>query len=194
MKYRCILADCPWKFRNAGTRLNPSYAGKQRKKAVYKPMPLEDIIGMGSFVKDLAEDDSFLLLWCPNALVIDGTADVVAKAWGFKAKQLIPWLKTSKAGKPRIAGGNYSRVCTEQLVLCRRGAAQVKRRDVPGIIIAARPRLHSGKPDASYEYIERLIEGPYIELFARRQYSKDWMVMGDQLEGKYQVTLGMKAA
>jgi N6-adenosine-specific RNA methylase IME4 len=41
------------------------------------------------------------------------------------------------------------------------------------------PRLeHSRKPDEAYERIERLAEGPYIELFARQQ-RPDWTLLGE---------------
>jgi N6-adenosine-specific RNA methylase IME4 len=88
-------------------------------------------------------------------------------------------VKVDAAGYPRIGGGHYTRVCTEQLLLCRRGTPAVRRKDVPGVIIAERQR-HSAKPPESYRLIERLCEGPYLELFARRRFSSRWTVWGDQ--------------
>jgi N6-adenosine-specific RNA methylase IME4 len=41
----------------------------------------------------------------------------------------------------------------------------------------ALPREHSRKPDEAYEGIERLVEGPYIELFARQQ-RRGWTSLG----------------
>jgi N6-adenosine-specific RNA methylase IME4 len=125
-------------------------------------------------------EDAFLFLWAPNSLVLDGSAQKVCEGWGFKPKQLITWVKTSKNGKPRLGGGHYTRVCTEQMILARRGKAKVRDRSVPGVIHAERTR-HSAKPDESYELIERLCEGPYLELYARRQYP-NWSAWGDQLE------------
>jgi N6-adenosine-specific RNA methylase IME4 len=46
--------------------------------------------------------------------------------------------------------------------------------DVPQLIIAAR-RRHSQKPDEVYGRLERLIAGPYVEIFAR-QHRANWDV------------------
>jgi N6-adenosine-specific RNA methylase IME4 len=142
-------------------------------------MSLQAILDMGREVRDVVRIDSFLFLWAPNALVVDGTASSVARAWGFVPKQLIPWVKTTADGRPRIGAGHFTRVCTEQLLLCRRGKATVRDRGVPGVVHAPRGE-HSAKPDASYELIERLASGPYLELFARRQFGPAWTCWGNE--------------
>jgi N6-adenosine-specific RNA methylase IME4 len=177
--FRALSADPPWLMRNRGTRLAPSYAGQQRKKRVYKVMKLADLIAMGPEVKRIAAKDSFLFLWSPGALVLDGTATLLARAWGFEPKQLLPWIKTTKDGRPRMGGGNYTRLCSEYVLLCRRGKA--KRLVANEIDVMHSPRMeHSAKPDCSYEKIERLVAGPYVELFARRRFSPKWTVFGNQ--------------
>ena len=176
--YPCILADPAWPFSDKGSRMTPSYSGNGRKRAHYKTMSLADIMAMP--VEKLASQDAHLWLWCPNALVLDGSATKVARAWGFEPKQLIPWLKTDSNGKPRLGGGHYTRVCTEQLVLAVRGKAPPLWRGEPGIIIAERSR-HSEKPIESYELIERISPAPRLELFARRRYGR-WSIWGNELE------------
>lgn len=47
-------------------------------------------------------------------------------------------------------------------------------------ILKTRKREHSRKPDELYDIIESCSPGPYLELFARGQHSKDWKVWGDQ--------------
>lgn len=174
-RFRVIAADPPWPFRDNGSRMSPDFAGH------YQVQTLEDICAMGSLVELLVEEDAFLFLWAPNVLVLEGTATRVARAWGFEPIQLIPWVKTDKSGRPRLGGGHYTRVVTEQLILCRRGRAKVERHDVPGVIMAPRS-AHSAKPDASYELIEKLCRGPYLELYARRRFSPKWSVWGNQVE------------
>jgi N6-adenosine-specific RNA methylase IME4 len=49
---------------------------------------------------------------------------------------------------------------------------------VPKLLIAP-PREHSRKPDETYARIERLLPGPYLELFAR-QSRPAWDGFGDQ--------------
>jgi N6-adenosine-specific RNA methylase IME4 len=51
---------------------------------------------------------------------------------------------------------------------------------VKRLVIAPR-REHSRKPDEIYDRIESLMEGPYLELFARRSRF-GWQSVGDQAE------------
>jgi N6-adenosine-specific RNA methylase IME4 len=181
-RYACILADPPWPARNRGTRMAPDYEGEQRASAWYDVQSVEDICRGGAWVQSIAADDAFLWLWAPNYVVLEGDATRVAEAYGFTPKQLIPWVKTDARAKPRLGGGNYTRVCTEQLLLCTRGRPKPLRRDVPGIVVAERSK-HSAKPDASYRLIEKLCAGPRIELYARRRFSAEWDAYGNQLAG-----------
>ena len=43
-----------------------------------------------------------------------------------------------------------------------------------------RPLEHSRKPDQMHEDLERLFDGPYLELFARRT-RPGWDVWGDEV-------------
>jgi N6-adenosine-specific RNA methylase IME4 len=182
--YRVVLADPPWKFRDQASRIAPSHAGTGRRDARYQQVPdNQRIKDMGDFVWELGAKDSFLFLWAPNAIVVDGTATEVCRLWGYEPKQLIPWVKTGKDGSPRLGGGHYTRVCTEQLILATRGRPRVMSRSIPGVILAPRT-AHSAKPDEAYELIERLALGPYIELFARRRWNERWAVLGNQIADK----------
>lgn len=174
-RFGAVLADPPWPFRDQGSRLSPSHSGH------YAVQSLVDIKAMGSLVRELVADDSFLFLWAPNSIVLEGIPQAIANAWGFVPKQMIPWIKIDSNGRPRLGAGHYTRVVSEMLLLCRRGRARVLRHDIPGVIHAARG-AHSVKPDASYELIETMVPGPYLELYARRQYNERWVVWGNQLE------------
>jgi N6-adenosine-specific RNA methylase IME4 len=183
MTFPVICADPPWKFNDRGSRMAPSHSGTGRAYKHYEVVGNDHLVGLTAYyVRQLAADDALLFLWCPNALVLDGSAALVSQAWGFAPKQLIPWIKMTKDGKrPRVGGGHYTRVASEMLVLVTRGKATslVRDRGVPGVILAPRA-AHSAKPDESYELIERLTAGPYLELYARRQFSPAWTVWGDQ--------------
>lgn len=181
---RVTVADPPWQFGDRGTRLAPDYSGPQRWDSRYQVMTLDDVLAMGDVVREpeITDGTSLLFLWSPNAFVVGGEAARVAAAWGYVPKQLIPWVKTDASGKPRLGGGHYTRVCTEQLLLCTRGrgaADLIRRRDIAGVIISPRT-AHSAKPDESYRMVEALADGPYLELFARRRWSPAWAVWGNQ--------------
>ena len=67
--FAAIAADPPWAFNDKGTRLAPSYKGKQRKdttKKHYNVLSLGDIADLP--VGDIAADDAYLFLWIPAAL------------------------------------------------------------------------------------------------------------------------------
>jgi N6-adenosine-specific RNA methylase IME4 len=49
---------------------------------------------------------------------------------------------------------------------------------VPQLLVAPR-REHSRKPDEQYERIERLVGGPYLEMFAR-QSRPGWSSWGNE--------------
>lgn len=186
--YRVILADPPWKFKDTGTRLAPEYEGRQRvSERPYNTMTLDEICAMRGWVRAIAEDDSFLFLWTPHALVLDGQALRVAREWGFEPKQEWVWVKLDKNGKPKFGGGHYARMATEALLLCRRGKARPLVRNENNVIMApagahmdAFGKRHSAKPDEAYRKIERVAAGPYLELFARRQWSESWDVWGNE--------------
>lgn len=69
------------------------------------------------------------------------------------------------------------------LILARRGraAALVRDRGIAGCLVGPpAERRHSSKPETQYELAEALVEGPYLELFARRA-RPGWDARGDQL-------------
>lgn len=178
--YRCIMADPPWSFDDRGNRAAPSYQGEARADARYRVTGLAELMSMGHWVQRVTAPDAFLWLWAPGAIVLDGQAARLAKAWGFTPVQLGEWIKTDAAGHTIAMGmGHYMRLSTEPFLLCRRGKAQPKVRNERNVIFAPRTK-HSAKPDEAYHKAERLCEGPYIEMFARRRWSDAWDVWGDE--------------
>lgn len=165
-RYRCIEADPAWAFRDQGSRIAPAHAGH------YQVMTLNAIIALGDLVRDLAATNAHLWLCAPNALVIDGTAALVARAWGFRPVQLATWCKD------RIGMGHWLRNSTEQVMLCVRGRLGPRCRNVP-THFTGRVTTHSTKPDELYEMIEAVSPGPRLEMFARRQ-RRGWASWGDQ--------------
>jgi N6-adenosine-specific RNA methylase IME4 len=163
-RYRTIVADPPWQFGSAATKADA------RKH--YDTMPLHDICGLP--VEALAEDDAHLWLWAVNGLMEE--AYRVVRAWGFFPVTLVTWCKK----QPGV--GHYLRNNTEHMILATRGRPLVP--DVkPLATWYVWPRSeHSTKPDASYDLIEAVSPGPYVELFSRRSRF-GWDAWGDQALG-----------
>lgn len=92
--------------------------------------------------------------------------------------------------------GQYGRGAHEGMLFCTRGrgmdpSVYTTHRDVPSAFLAPVPKKegtkkkhHSRKPDASYELIQRRSHGPYMEFFARREFSPEWSAWGAQAPGQ----------
>lgn len=168
-KFRTILADPPWDIQQKGTR------GAQRH---YPLMSLERIKAMP--VSDLAAADAHCWLWCTNATLRDGYD--VAEAWGFTVRSPLTWIKL------RLGLGAYLRNSTEHLLFATRGKAPVKFRSQPTWINAP-VQAHSHKPEEQFAVIERISDGPYLELFARRRPPSNapWSVWGNEVDSDIRI-------
>lgn len=170
-RFRCILADPPWRYRDRATR------GAAERH--YPTMSVEELCALP--VAALAEDDAHLWLWVTNQMLADGTAARVAQAWGFEPKTVVTWCKVVRGGHgPRLGVGHYLRNATEHMLFAVRGRLRPLRRDVPTWFLAPVGR-HSEKPEAAYAIIEAVSPGPRLELFARRRRN-GWAVWGNEVD------------
>ncbi len=162
--FRTILADPPWDVQQKG---------KLGAGSHYQLMTLDQIEAMP--IADLAAPDAHCWLWVTNATLRAGYD--VMEAWGFTPRSPLTWIK------PRIGLGQYLRNATEHLILGTRGHAPVNYRAQPTWMFAPLQE-HSHKPEEQYAVIERISDGPYLELFARRRppSSADWSVWGNEVE------------
>ncbi len=179
-KFKTILADPPWQFQNRTGKVAPEHKRLNR----YPTMKLEEIKALP--VAEVADENSHLYLWVPNALLIEGLS--VMEAWGFQYKTNIVWEKIRNDGGPDGRGvGFYFRNVTELLLFGVRGSHV--RTLAPGRsqvnLIRAKKREHSRKPDEMIELIERCSPGPYLELFARGQ-REGWTLWGNQANMLYE--------
>jgi N6-adenosine-specific RNA methylase IME4 len=163
-RFKTILADPPWDVQQKGAHGAQSH---------YKLMALDSIKAMP--IADMAEDNAHLWLWVTNATL--RAAYDVMETWGFTPRSPLTWIK------PRIGLGNYLRNATEHLILGTRGSAPVRFRAQPTWMFAPLQE-HSHKPEEQYAVIERISDGPYLELFARRRppSKADWSVWGNEVE------------
>jgi N6-adenosine-specific RNA methylase IME4 len=181
-KFGCILADPPWQFQNRTGKVAPEHKRLNR----YGTLTLGDIKALP--VADIADANSHLYLWVPNALLPEGIA--VMQAWGFQYKSNVVWHKIRKDGGPDGRGvGFYFRNVTELILFGVRG--KDVRTLAPGRsqvnFLATRKREHSRKPDEQYEIIESCSWGPFVELFARGG-RKNWATWGNQADESYRPT------
>jgi len=178
-KYKTILADPPWQFQNRTGKMAPEHKRLNR----YPTMKLEDIKNLP--VNEIADEQSHLYLWVPNALLPLGLE--VMKAWGFEYKSNIIWEKIRKDGYPDGRGvGFYFRNVTEILLFGIKGKNNrtLKQGRTQVNLIRSMKREHSRKPDEFISLIEGCSNPPFIELFARGE-RKDWTLWGNQANEEY---------
>jgi N6-adenosine-specific RNA methylase IME4 len=171
--YPVIVADPAWSF--------TTYSAKGEEKSPskhYKTMSIKDICDLP--VKEVAAKDAILFLWVYQPLLPQ--AFEVMNAWGFDYKSIgFVWRKLTKHGKEHMSTGYYTRAGMEMVLIARRGnPPRVLDRGVRQVF-SSPVREHSRKPDEVYDFIERLYDGPYLEMFARTGYRKDWTKVGDEV-------------
>jgi N6-adenosine-specific RNA methylase IME4 len=174
-KYGAIYADPPWSFRNWSARGTGRNAVSH-----YDCLDFHSLVSLP--IADLAADDCALFLWATDPLL--PRAFELIRAWGFEYKTIgFYWVKLNAA--PRhdadyFTGlGYWTRANPEQCLLATRGKPPRRAKDVRRLLVERR-REHSRKPDAARERIERLVDGPYLELFAR-ETKRGWDCWGDQV-------------
>jgi N6-adenosine-specific RNA methylase IME4 len=177
--YGVIYADAPLRFKTYDNATTVVARATQNKSATvhYHTMSTPEIMALP--VADLAAKDSVLLLWTSPPF-IEISLEIV-RTWGFKFKTFaFVWVKADPLvffAAPSMGMGYWTRSNAEFVLLATRGHPKRLHADVSQIVIERR-RQHSRKPDL-YDRIERLVAGPYVELFAR-QTRPGWDCWGDQ--------------
>lgn len=184
-----IYADPPWAFK--------TYSGdKIPQRALiphYQSMTLDDLKALD--VGSLAADDCMLFMYVLDSMIPEALE--LAKSWGFNkyVKVGFNWCK------PDMGMGYWSRNDTELCLMFSRGRPKRKDADVRQRIGAPAGK-HSEKPIDTYVKIEKLIEGPYLELFARegacaykaKGYREGWTAWGLEAPGIWNRMARLEAA
>ena len=189
--YGAILADPPWRFRTWDkAEAIPNTRGRHHGTFVsaavhYRTMAIEELCALP--VSELAADDCALFLWITWPNLIDAL-DLI-ELWGFKFKTCaFAWMKAQATQlemfqddiPDQMGMGYWTRANSEVCLLACRGKPKRLNADVRQAIIEPR-REHSRKPDCVHERIERLVAGPYVELFARARRA-GWHAWGNEVD------------
>lgn len=172
---RVVVADPAWRF---GDSLPGPKRGASKH---YDTMTTAKICALQ--LPPIASD-AVLFLWRVAAMMQDALD--VAAAWGFVPKSEIVWVKTTRRASPDAGAtklhfgmGRQVRASHESCIIATRGKAPPQCRSIRSVFMAP-VGVHSAKPDAFYELVEQMHEGPYLELFARRQ-RPGWLCIGSDL-------------
>jgi len=184
-----VLADPPWRFKtwNKATAVKRRGTGSHGTNVCaavhYNTMPFEDLAALP--VRAVAAEDCCLFLWASWPMIEDALS--LLRVWGFTYKTCaFDWMKAHTGqidmfrddADALMGMGYWTRANTEPCLLATRGKPKRKTADVRMGIIEPR-REHSRKPDCIYSRIERLVDGPRLELFARTK-RPGWTSFGDE--------------
>ena len=174
LRYRAILCDPPWSF-----TLFSSKGEEKSPQKHYGCMSQSELRALP--VGQLAAPDCLMIMWATFPMIADALA--LMSAWGFTYKTGGAWAKQSSTGKKWSFGTGYVlRSAAEPFLIGTIGRPQYKSKSVRNLIVAP-VRDHSRKPDLIHDMVEKLVDGPYLELFARTE-RPGWTVFGNET-GKF---------
>lgn len=181
--FAAILVDVPWKYEN-----HTEAGGGRAPDLHYPTMTLEEIMAMGPLVRALAAPDCALFFWTSgphleNALMIldvwGESGDAMNPIFRYSTK-VFCWAKENPSGEGWHMGtGFWTRANTEDCLLFLKGHPTRLDKGVRQLITAP-VGDHSAKPEEVHARIERLVGGPYLELFARAPRD-GWTCWGNQV-------------
>lgn len=176
MRYRTIVADPPWQITmHMG-------AGGRRARATEVPysfMSLDEIKALP--VREWADDEAHLWLWSTRRLFREGEAAAVARAWGFEPCGEVIW------GLRNPGMGGFNGNGHEPVLIASRGGLPFPKNELPaGVSFWPQPyassggKIHSAKPEAFLDLVERVSPAPRLEMFARRARLDGWDYWGNE--------------
>ena len=182
-----LYCDPPWRFEvwngNTTVKARDSRSTCPSAAVHYETMSAQELSLLP--VGDLAADDCALFMWVTWP-TLEQALDLM-KIWGFSYKTCgFSWMKAHATQiqlfddeiEAGMGMGYWSRANNECCLLATKGKPKRLNADVRQGIIEPR-RQHSRKPDCVHGRIERLVAGPYCELFARAPKA-GWTVWGNQ--------------
>lgn len=199
--FGAVTLDPPWLERGSGQ----SKRGADRHYPLLPTPEIAKLLKTECRELRLMREHAHAYLWVTDNFLEDGLW--LLGELGYRYVRTIQWVKVrgdaaaldfetgaavaTDALELRFGIGQYARGAHEMMLFGVRGDGMdpsvcTEHRDIPSVILAPVPvdergqRIHSRKPDASYELIERRSKGPYLEVFARRAYGPAWTCWGNQ--------------
>ncbi|GAB9131386.1 MULTISPECIES: MT-A70 family methyltransferase [Bradyrhizobium] len=181
MNFPFVYADPAWMFETW------SEEGKERSpEEHYDCMPLDEIKALP--VREIVPEDAACGLWVIDTMIDEGIK--VLAEWGFTYKTvLFYYVKVGRALRPHMGMGYWTRANPEICLFGTRGKPKRNGKGVERLILDLDPNdrtilaprgERSAKPLEAYNRIERLLDGPYIELFARHARA-GWSQWGNEV-------------
>lgn len=173
-QFRVFYVDCPWTYSDYQT-------GRAGAKEHYPGMSVDELMKLP--ITAHAQKNAVMFFWVTSPMLYYASDPAlgpdpyrVLRAWGFEPKTGMVWDKV------KHNFGNYVSVRHEHLIIATRGSCTPDRpTPMPdSVITEQRTDTHSEKPQIFRKVIEKLYDGPYVELFARKPV-KGWTTWGNQV-------------
>ena len=185
--YGAIYADPPWDWRSwrRSRGMTDAPVGSREVSLHYSVLDSADIGALP--VHEISDENCVLFMWVTWPLLPQALG--VIERWRFEYKTCaFSWMKADNRHadlfqaqlKADMTMGYWTRANSEVCLLATRGKPKRLHADVRQGIIEPR-REHSRKPDCVYDRIERLVAGPYCELFARTK-REGWDSWGNEVD------------
>jgi N6-adenosine-specific RNA methylase IME4 len=175
--HRTWLIDFPWKYGDA----QPSGISAQTH---YPGMTLAEGLAWAETVRDHTTVNAVSFWWVTAPFLYYATDPSlgpdpyrIIRAAGFEPKTGMVWDKVEHNV------GHYVSIRHEHLIIATRGEGMTPDRPVPmadSVFTERKSPVHSEKPKAIAAMIERLYDGPYVEMFAR-DTREGWTTWGNQV-------------
>jgi len=176
--FSTLEADPPWSYEDNGFNGFQSVQ-EYRIHCPYRTMRFRNIVAAGAEIKRVMKPDAHCYLWTTKDFLLE--AIVCMKAWGFTFKNMIVWLKTSRAGNLTYGMGHWYRNGWEAMLFGVRGkpGRPAEATSQPNWFTAPKPPAfvvpngeggwtkHSRKPQEAYDLICRNSPGPRLSMFQR---------------------------
>lgn len=194
MRFQTILIDPPVPY---NTYSGPSLPTRRLRQASaashYELMTWQDMHALGEHLDAVADTNCALFLWTCNPHIPAYVK--LLESWRFTLKTAaFVWVKLNRKNLMPFSGlGYWTRSNSEALWLAKRGSPTRIAKNVPQIqelldrqdmtTLRMKRGMHSEKPEQFQDAIERLVSGPYLELFARRRRPR-WTCVGNEIDGQ----------
>lgn len=184
--YATMVIDPPWAFEKYSGPGIPT-------TAVDDPYPVMSNADIAALpIQPMLHQHACVFMWATMPL-LDVAIDI-GKGWGLTYKTVaFTWVKVNESSahawfnRPMSTDiwfngmGYWTRSNVELVLLFTQGRPRRRANDVGQIVATPRGR-HSEKPEEVQTRIERLVAGPYAELFARR-CRQGWDCYGNEING-----------
>jgi N6-adenosine-specific RNA methylase IME4 len=169
--FRAWEIDCPWKYNQLGAKAHDHYAG----------MTLDELLKMGDVVRAHTAPDAVAFFWVTAPFLYYATDPDkgpdpyrIIRAWGFEPKTGGVWDKVEHNF------GNYLSIRHEHLIIATRGNCTPDRPTpmFDSVFTERANGEHSKKPESVGKMIERMYDGPYVQMFAFES-REGWTTFGD---------------